>query len=123
MIQQRSRYNKNRQPAAHSRCGRVAGLVCEEIVVFELQYVVQQPNLVRIKVPLPGLDLGEGAPGHVAAPELQLRCQIVLREPAHLPEMTYVMTTPDLVVPVHYDFKAIYNVLTLEQIFYFIIIM
>ena len=54
---------------------RAAGLVCEEIVVFELQYVVQQPDLVRIKVPLPDLDLGEGAPGHVAAPELQLRRQ------------------------------------------------
>jgi len=77
---------------------------------------MEKPDLIRIEVPLANLDLGKRAPGDIAAPELQLRGQIILRKPPHLPETTYVMTKPDFVVPVHNNLQAIQNAPIWEQI-------
>jgi len=83
---------------------------------------MEKPDLIRIEVPLANLDLGKRAPGDIAAPELQLRCQIVLREPPHLPETTYVMTKPDFIVAIHSNnLQIIQNAPIWEQIIYFII--
>ena len=57
---------------------RAAVLVCKKFVVIKIQYVVEDPDLVRVQVALADLDLGESAPRYVAAVELQLRSQVKL---------------------------------------------
>ena len=58
----------------------------EKLVVGDLQNLVQKFDLPGIQMPLAHLDLGQGAAGDVAAPDLQFGGQLLLCQMPGLPQ-------------------------------------
>ena len=73
----------------------------EDLVVGGIEDLPEQNDLVRVKVPLSDLDLGHGAPGDVAATELQTGGQGVLGHASGFSDFSNILSDSVLDFLIH----------------------